>query len=324
MPHFPLIPTPKAIQQAYEEGFEGWIWNTHVKHQWGNFCSELPTAATVLSQIKDSHKEHKRVLLYKSRTKYDPKAFEEEAQTTGDCVSMGDRNARDITRSVEIHIKGEPESYFKRGATEPTYGARGHGGQGMSPYAAAKFVRDVGFLVRQNYEGVVNLSKYNSSIGTGWGRRGVPEAVKELCRQNNVGEYIVPETLENTLDCLANGYACHSGQNWGTSGKTGKDGINRRSTGWNHDMATGGYDLTREFFKEEIVFVHNSWGAWNQPNPVWLANQDVYGPWIPGTIIVPLDEYERYFVRSGSIYHYSNIKGFPAQTLPNWHEGDIL
>lgn len=404
MPHFPLIPTPQAIQQAYDEGFEGWLWNKQYEEEWNKFCAEQRDADTVFATIKDSHKDQPRALLYLSREKYDPGAFGEEDQTTGDCqpryalvrmadgslsriedisegdyvltpqgnvkkvtrlirkkrsksgtmmrvsfyndhrqlqatpdhliqikedgelkwveakdlrggdsvvrpshfipakvkhveekawndevfcidveddhafisdgfavhncTSHGSRNCRDTTRSVEIHIKGEPEEYFKRGATEPTYGARGHGGQGMDPARAARFERDEGWLVRQNYPGVVDLSKYKSSIGANWGRRGVPEEVKALCRENNVGELVVPKNVGQTLDALANGYAAHSGQNWGTSSKQPKDGINRKSASWSHDMATVGYDISKEFFKEEVLFVANSWGCYDAKTEV--------------------------------------------------------
>ena len=236
------------------------------------------------------------------------------------CTSHGDRNARDITRSVEI-LNGDSEQYYKRGATEPTYGARGHSGQGMDPYRAAKFVTEWGFLFRESYrdssKGItLDLSKYNANIGINWGRSGVPQDIKELCKQYNVGEFISPKTAEEALDLLAAGKACHSGQSWGTSDSQRSDGINRKSDSWSHDMATGGYDLTREFFKEEVVFVHNSWGRWNEPNPVWLAHEDVYGKWIPGTMAIPLSEWEDYFVNSGSIHFYSDVKGFPISELP--------
>lgn len=247
-------------------------------------------------------------------------SFIADGYAVHNCVSHGSRNARDVTRAVEVAM-GEPEIYYKRGATEPTYGARGHGGQGMDPTRATKFEMEYGFLFREVYKDAnknlnLDLSKYNSRIGTNWGRSGVPEAVREECKKHNVGDNTRPTSGEEVMDLLASGRAGHSGQSWGCASSTPADGINRKSAGWSHDMATTGYDWSEEFFKEPVIFVNNSWGPWNRPNPVWMANQDVYGPWIPGMIVISLQEYVRYFVKSGSIHFYSDIKGFPIRELP--------
>ncbi len=321
MPLLPVNPSPRQLQEAYDEGLEGWLFKTEDERRWEEFCGSLPSADDIFASIAGTSAAVDKALLYLSRNKYDPKAFSEENQTTGDCVSMGDRNARDTTRSVEIHIKNEPEEYFARGATEPTYGERGHTGQGMDPGRAAKFVRDYGFLVRQNYPELgLDLRKYNANIGIAWGRSGTPASVKAECKKHGVGQLVVPRTMEQVYDALANGYAGHSGQSWGTSAKTGSDGINRGpGPRWGHDMATVGYvKASAGIWKENVLIVPNSWGAWNQPNPVWLAHQDVLGPWIPGFIIISEDEYDRYFLGSGSIWFYSGINGFQRQKLPDY------
>lgn len=315
---FPAHPTPQAIHRAYNSGYPFWRFDASDEREleavyasgppvyFGDVCPHLAGAG-----------EAKRALLYRSREKYDPGAFSQEPQTTGDCVSHGDRNARDTTRSVEIDIHRQPEEYFRRGATEPTYGARGWTGEGMDPATATRFVREVGWLMRENY-GVVDLSRYDSQIGTSWGGRGVPQEVKDLCRKYRVGRDVVPRSAAEARDLLASGYAGHSGQTWGTPARTKADGLNRRSTGWNHDMATVGMDWTRELWSVEVFFVQNSWGAWNEPNPVWKQHEEILGPWIPGMIVVPVDEYDRYFVRSGSISYYADIVGVPRKPLPDW------
>lgn len=320
MANLPHRPTPEQLLKAYDEGFEGWIWNLQAERDWENYWAGRPSTYDQVPDLKDLHKKYKRVLLWQYRERFDPGAWKEEAQTTGDCVSHGSRNCRDVTRSVEV-ARGEPEIYYKRGATEPTYGARGHGGQGMDPTTATRFEMEFGFLFREVYRDhnlnvSIDLTKYNSNIGTNWGRSGVPNGIKELCKRHNVGDNTRPTSAEQVMDLMARGSAGHSGQSWGCSSKQPKDGINRKSAGWSHDMASTGYDWSTEFFKEPVIFVNNSWGAWNEPNPIWMANQDVYGPWIPGMIVMAVDEYERYFVRGGSIHFYSEIKGFPIKDLP--------
>lgn len=325
MPQLPYKPTIKQLVEAYDEGFEGWLWNKDIEREWDEYWQDKPELYGINADIKDLHKKYPRVLLWQYRLKFDPRAWHEEAQTTGDCVSHGSRNARDITRSVEI-ARGDAEAYHRRGATEPTYGARGHGGQGMDPTRATKFEMEYGFLFREVYKDAnkglnLDLSKYNSTIGTNWGRTGVPEAVKDACKSYQVGDCTRAKTKEEAFDLFAGGFAAHSGQSWGTGSKTGKDGINRKSASWSHDMASGGYDLSCEFFKIPVVFVFNSWEDWNEPNPIWMANQDVYGPWVPGAIVMDAEEWERYFVAQGSIQFYSEIKGFPVKELPSMVSG---
>lgn len=325
----PHKPTPNELLRAYDEGFEGWIWNKVIEELWEQFWSGRPELYSMSPKIKDTYAAVQRSYLWQYRHRLDPTAFDEEAQTTGDCTSHGDRNARDFTCAVEV-FRNKNKTY-KRSATEPTYGYRGFAGEGMDPARAAEFVTKVGFLHRELYndtsKGInLDLRKYNANIGINWGRSGVPKNIQELCKLHNVGTHVRPTSAEQVADLLANGYAGHSGQNWGTSSRTNKDGINRRTTGWSHDMATGGFDFTKEIWKEEVFFVFNSWEDWNEPNPVWKAHEDILGPWITGCIIVPRDEYERYFVKSGSIHFYSDVDGFPVRELPDFTEGllDVL
>lgn len=314
--------TPRQLLDAYRAGLPG---APHIEAETercfaegaSTLFGELPTAEA----LRETG-EGKRALLWRAREKFDPGAFGQEAQTTGDCTSHGDRNARDTSRSVEIVIAGEPEEYRARGATEPTYGARGHSGQGMSPAVAARFVNQVGWLARQNYPGVVDLSTYRASTGIGWGRGGVPAAVQKLCNEHKVGKYATPRTPAESRALLASGYAAHSGQNIGFSTKSDARGIAVVDGRWSHDMATVGYDDTREIYPECVWMIVNSWGRWNEKPRVWP--EDVYGPWIPGMFLVPEDVYARYFIGGGDIYHYSEIEGFPARTIPDFGTAEWL
>ncbi len=317
----PTAPTPRQLLEAYDQGLEGWIWNDKEADDWAEYCSEQPLG--VSDDLRGTHEKVNRAHLWRAREAFDPGAFGEESQDTGDCVSHGSRNARDTSRSVEIYTAGEAEEYFKRGATEPTYGARGHRSAGMNPSRASKFERDYGFLVRQDYPELgIDLTTYNAKIGMGWGGSGVPSKVKEECRNHNVTKLHSPKTVQEVMDLLANGYAGHSGQSWGTARDAGSDGLNvSNRSGWNHDMATVGYDKSGLVWKETVFFVVNSWGSWNKRNRMW--NEEVLGPWINGMIVIPIDEYDRYFVRSGSIDFYAGIKGFELQHLPEFGFGGV-
>jgi len=311
--------TPDRIVAAYEHGLPGWQFDPDTMDTLMADRKAL-LFAEAAPHLAGAGKG-KMALLWRSREKYDPGAFGQESQTTGDCVSHGSRNAREVTRSVEIHIKREPEEFFLRTATEPTYGARGHGGQGMDPAQATRFENDFGFLFRQEYP-FADLSVYDSRIGSGWGSRGVPEVVREECRKHNVGQWVAPETAEEVKDLLYSGYALHSGQNFGVRPTSDSRGIAVPGGSWSHDMATVGYDDTRQVYPVCVFLVANSWGRWNQPPKVWP--EDRYGPWPEGSFWVAEDVYARYFVGSRSIFAYCDIRGVPQKKLPDYGDLDNI
>jgi hypothetical protein len=308
--------TPAQIQAAYENGLPGWQFRQETMdalmadHKARLFADVAPHLTGI--------GKGKLALLWRSREKYDPGAFGDESQTTADCVSHGSRSARETTRCVEIHIKGELEEFCLRSATEPTYGARGHGGLGMDPAKATRFESDFGFLFRKKYP-FADLSVYDSDIGSRWGRQGVPQVVCDECRKHNVGQWIAPRSTDQVKDLLYSGYALHSGQNFGVSTVSDRRGIAVPRGRWAHDMATVGYDDTREVYPVGVFLIVNSWGRWNQRPKVWP--EDRYGPWPVGSFWLAEDVYERFFVGSRSIFAYCDIQGVPQKRLPDY--GDL-
>ena len=304
------LDTPHALMKAYENGMPGYIMDMRAKHE---FLDGQKYQFFDEPNIKGSG-IGKRALLWQYAKKLDSRCFTER-QTTSDCVSHGSRNARDISRAVEILVKKEPEDWFRMGATEPTYGARGHGGEGMSPARASQFERDFGFLARTKYDGVVDLTNYNGSIGSRWGSSGVPENVKELCKKHKVGVISCVKTQADLMDAMFNGYAAHSGQFAAWDAASNSKGIHgRASGGWAHDMATVGYDDTKEFFPFRVWMIQNSWGPWNQKPKAWPKE---YGEWVPGMILTSADDFD-VCVDSADCWTYGSIEGYPPQRLPDY------
>lgn len=302
--------TPYEILNAYQNGgMVGWIDSPRER---GLFSESQPKSVYSEPNTAGSG-EGKRALLWTYLQALDKGAYTER-QTEPDCTSHCSRNARDTSRAVEILVNGEPEDFYKRGATEPTYGARGHGGAGMSPARAAMFENKTGFLVRKKYD-LVDLSVYKGSIGARWGSGGVPEDVQKLCNGNKVGTIRQIRSVSDARDALFNGYALASGQHAAWSADTDKDHVHRRiSPGWNHAMATVGMDFTKKFWPFNVFFIANSWGSWNQAPRDWPAD---YPPWVPGMIVTKEDDWE-VCVRSEDCYAYGSVDGFPPQKLPDF------
>jgi hypothetical protein len=298
--------SPKELFDNYRQGFTGCIWQQEV-FDYMMESSKYPLFGDASKKINSSGKG-KLSTPYKSVLKFDKNPYNER-QTTGDCVSHGTRNACDISRAVEIDVHNQRESWIARGATEAIYGARGWSGQGMSCARAAEFVsRMGGVLVRQNYKGVVDLSKYNGSLGAGWGGRGLPDKVMDLANDHQIKTVSLVKTVEEARDALANGYGLAVCSNYGFSSKRDSKGFAKTSGSWAHCMAWIACDDTNG---EPAFLVQNSWGKWNDGgHPAW-------GPIPDGSFLIHADVAAGMLKQNGS-YAFSNFDGFPVQKLPDY------
>ncbi len=253
----------------------------------------------------------KRALLWQYLLQLDSGAFS-EVQTGYDCTSHGSRNAVDEARAAGIVSGRQLAAWRNRTATEPIYGARGDSSDGMSPARASRFLRDVGYLPRENH-GIVDLSRYNYSIGDRWGGRGVPPEVQKLCSQQKVGTITLIKSMDDLKDALFNGYGVHSGQHAAWQDRPTGMVHRRAAKPWNHDMHIGGYDDTKQFWPYTVYFIHNSWGDWNVPIQDWPAELP---PPPPGTI-VSTEEDAEVCVSSGDCWAISDVDGYPPTDLPD-------
>lgn len=301
--------TPKELVDAYENGLPG---ATDDPEGTEKLLSSLPMP--LFGDALVGSGKGKRALLYKYLQKFEPEFGEYERQVTGDCVSHGTRSAIDLTRTFEILENKEAESYLLRGATEAIYGSRGHGGEGMSGSAAAKFVNSTsGVLLRQKY-GNVDLSVYNGGMASNWGRSGVPRTLIEAGKQNPVETISLIKTVAQARDALANGYGIAVCSNYGFESKRDKNGISRKKGNWNHCMCMAAMDDTHELFNETLFLMVNSWGRFNsgpkrfeQPEgSFWIREGDAAGM----------------LAQNGS-WVFSNVKGFPPRKV-NWTLNQIF
>lgn len=298
--------TPDDLYRLYREGMPGTLWENHVFEELIE-SSKYAYFKDGAKKIKNSGKG-KLSTPFRSALSFDKNCYIER-QTTGDCVSHSTRNAVDVTRAVEMHVEGEPESWVARGATEAIYGCRGHGGQGMSCSRAATFVsQSGGVLVRKNYPGIADFSKYNGSMGARWGSRGLPDKVIDEAEKHKIKTVSLVKTVEEARDALANGYGLSVCSGYGFSNKRDSKGFARKSGGWNHAMAWTACDDTGN---EPAFLVQNSWGKFNSGgHPEW-------GPIPDGSFLIHAD-IAAGMLRGNGAYAFSSFNGFPPQELPDY------
>lgn len=303
-----VFKNPRSILDAYNNGFIGAYCD---KEELAKFMSGLkhPLFSVSAHSLYGSG-EGKLCLPFKALLQLDPGFGPAEAQKTGDCVSHATRNAVDVSRAVEIIIKGEPEVFIARGATEGVYGFRGHSGQGMTCSGAAKFVSDAGgILIRKKYD-FADLSNYNVNVGINWGGRGVPKEVREEAAKHQVKTVSMAHTVEAARDAIANGYAISVCSNQGFSSVRDKNGISEAKGSWNHAMAWIACDDTRERLNETLFLIQNSWGAFNSGPKVHGQPDGSF--WIRQSVA------ERMLKQDGA-FAFSNIDGFEPRNI-NWGE----
>lgn len=204
------------------------------------------------------------------------------AQTTGDCVSHGTKNACLVTLCSDI-LSGAPDEVtglvegvpvvsatgIANGviATEPIYGHRGHGGQGADCAKLAKYVTTAGgILLRRNYpEADVDLEKYNSSIGARWGGRGTPEAVNAIGKQHPIRKATELKG-DDVRDFLANGFGVNTCSGLGFSSTRDENGFSKQQGRWSHSQAIIGNDdrqIIKDKYGEALDLWLNSWAKFN-------------------------------------------------------------
>jgi len=298
--------SPDQLLKLYKDGFSGCLFEPHIFDHLMEI-SKYGYFSDGAKRIVGSGKG-KLSTPYKSVYKFDKSPYNER-QVTGDCVSHSTRNAVDVTRAVEIDIKKDKKNWIARGATEAIYGARGHGGQGMSCARAAEFVSKYGgILVRKNYKGAVDLSHYQGMLGAGWGGRGLPDKVIDLANDHQVKTVSLVRTIEEARDALANGYGISVCSMYGFSNVRDKKGFAKHQGSWAHAMAWIACDDTGS---EPSFLVQNSWGKWNSGgHPEWGTIPD-------GSFLIHADVAAG-MLKGNASYAFSDFDGFPPQKLPDY------
>ena len=239
----------------------------------------------------------------------------DEVQETGDCVSMATRGAADTARANDPDIK-TTEDWVDRTATEPLYGARGHGGEGASCSELVGWAHQTGgLMLRQKYPELnIDLTTYTPKIGIRWGSTGVPKAVTSEAAKHRIGTISLVTTWQQARDAIANGYGLVCCSSVGFRHSRDSNGMSAPQGSWSHAMQWHAADDTHS---DGCRFcVQNSWGyTWiNGP----LVNEQPEGSfWIDQKTAQRMIDY-------GGTYAVSNVDGFPKRRLKDWGAKEVL
>jgi hypothetical protein len=256
----------------------------------------------------------KKRLLYRAVQKLCPNAYTEK-QTTGDCTSHGTRNAADCSRAYEILVLKEPEAWVEQGATEAIYGYRGHSGEGMSVYRAVKFVNEVGGIAVRKKYGAIDLSEYNSRIGTNWGRTSTPQSLVRILSDNQISHAALVRDVYEARDAIVGGFGLTVGSDVGFSSIRDRNGFSDPKGSWMHCMAWVGTapesDLIPGSNSDEPCFlIANSWGPWNGgPKGKYRIPDGSF--WITSDVASRM-------IKQRQAFAIGNFEGFPPKPLADW------
>lgn len=255
----------------------------------------------------------KAVIQFEERTGRKPY---DETQTTGDCVSHCVRGAIDVARANDPDIQST-EDWIDRTATEPLYGARGHGGQGASCSTIVEWAHKTGgLMLRKKYPDLnLDLTEYDAGIGIRWGSRGVPAAVTSEAKKHQVGTVSLVTSWQQARDAIANGYGlvCCSSVGFDRM-RRDSEGVIPPSGTWHHAMQWHAADDTRP--GDCRFCIQNSWG-WNAHTGPKVHDQPEGSFWITQKTA------ER-MIAMGGTYAVSNVAGFPKRQLKDWGGKEIL
>lgn len=183
----------------------------------------------------------------------------------GSCVSFGFGRAVQDLMLWEIAC-GEAEQWpGSEVATEPIYagsrvevGGGGISGDGSIGAWAAKWIKDWGILLRQQY-GEYDLREYNEQRCRDWGYRGCPDALEPIARQHPVTAVAMVRTAEEGWAAIGAGKPVPICSNQGFTTVL-REGFCEPSGTWNHCMA-----LRARFThptRGKCFVIQNSWGGY--------------------------------------------------------------
>lgn len=328
--------TPSEVVHLYDSGFCGAWADPEAKTELQetiNAEGGYPFAADVVNRFGLAGTgAGKLVAPFLHVQKMYPNCWPGSAQTRGDCVSHGTRNACLVTLVCEL-VAGQPDQVSGKVegppevseagksdgvlSSESVYWWRRHGGDGWSCAAAANVVlKDSGCCwPRRNYSELnVDLSTYSGKTAGLYGAKTPPENFGAVGKAHLIRTSTEANSFEQVRDLLANGYGVSSCGGEGFSSTRDECGVSPRRGSWSHAMAyiaADDRDVVKSKYGGPLVLILNSWGpSWNS-GPRKIVDTEFEIPngsfWARWSDCTRRDQYA-----------FSGVNGWPPQKLPNY------
>lgn len=339
MPNNMLIPT-YDLPRAYRSGevIGAWLNSdvlpSHIRraarYASDQFKDEMPApefATAPKKNWKSGAWKGKRALLWHAWIMIDKLMALKGAQSTGDCVSWGERCKQDIRRACEILLFGEREVYLRRQATCLLYSGRGHTGEGASPSGIAQWALKCGILLedpdfKDSTGKVWDFSEYKNYVryGMQYGRGGMPKAIIDITSKNRVTGQSKVRNTDELFDLMLSGYPASVGFSLGTA-STGNP-VSRLQGRIAHQTCMVGFDDTEVGraavkkslgYEDTAVFYDQSWGNWNRVTdipPEWES-------WGEGMYVHSARDAQRHIDEQECIVCAGSIDGFIGKPIDN-------
>jgi hypothetical protein len=292
------------------EGVERWLNAPENKHPLFGLTAQ--------SMMADTPK--KTTLLYEPLLRLHP-SWRRGSQGIGDCVSWGFELGCTMLMAADIAIRNEPELWKGEAATESIYGGcrvEAEGGRkagysdGAYGGAAAKWVRNYGVLLREDYskktgQASHDLMRYDSKKAKDWGNfgnGGKNDAGKldKIAREHPVRTTSMVTSFEEAAAAISNYYPVPVCSNQGFTSSRDSAGFAKARGSWSHCMLFCGV----RYGKRPGLLCTNSWGhscdgptfPKNMPTAIakcsWWVNADVCDRMLRGQDSYALSGFDGY------------------------------
>lgn len=282
------------------------------------------------------------------------------AQERGDCVSHAASGAQRLTiagdiasmmpdeasKKLEWIPKVDPVG-IKNGVTssEYQYWWRGYNGDGWDCPTAGEVSLTRGALLRNSYDGVIDVRDYSSSLAGKYGSKSPPDSILNLAVGHTLHTAAEASTIEEIRDALGSLRGVQTCGGQGFSGTRDQYGYSAQSGSWSHGFKVIGVDdrtETKSIKGEPWILCDNNWGIWNSGprdirdsksmvpgisklidkvsgRHVDLIAIDVVNASTGNLMIPPGSWWTKWSSMKNRDYTvYAGIKGWDRPMLPNW------
>jgi hypothetical protein len=334
-PEFTEAKPPSEIQQMYEQGFKGAVYDPEARERLRSLMG-IKTGEEVAHRFSFADQfAGQLVIPFIFVQQYYPRAWPGAAQGRGDCVSHDTKNAvlgttccevasgtpdpisGKVEEAPKVSAEGEAEGVF---STEAIYWYRRHSGDGWSCDEAARVVmQESGAWLRQNYPDLgIDLTHYSANLAGKYGRTPPTGAIAEFGKRHLIQDVTECNSFEECRDLLGKGFFLSTCGGEGFASTRNEYGYSPRKGSWSHAMAAIGADdrdVIKKIFGEPLILVLNSWGVWNSgPRKIYQTTTDIP----EGSFWTRWSEFKR-----RQIIAFAGISGWARQNLPNASPGFI-